>query len=222
MSELKFKLVAELAHPHLTLKLVTHGALLGPLAVAVLDLDLVVLDLGTVAIGSLPGQLDVASLGGDFRLVLSDSVRRFWRVNDQVGSGVLSPAPSVLGANPVVELLIGGQVSVDVTGLEILVFESDDVLPLLVFAAPFELQIVRNNGRASVKRISLFFPFEDNCGLGHRLSGGGPVHLEWNLLDSGSFNVPWREIGVALDVGGLDAHSDEGALVFPVVAFPEG
>lgn len=110
----------------------------------------------------------------------------------------------------------------DVAGFEVFVFESNDVLPLLVIASPFELHIVRDNARASVQRVSLFFPFEDNCGFGHGLSGGGPVHLEWNLLDSGSFHVPGREVGVALDVGGLDAHSDEGALVFPVVAFPEG
>jgi hypothetical protein len=142
LAELEFKLVAELAHPDLTLKFVT-GALFGPLEVVVLDLDLVVLDLGAVAIGSLPGQLDVACLCGHGRLDLSNLCGRLWRVNDQIGSGVLAPAPSVLGANPVVELLIDGQVSVDEAGLEISVFESDDILPLLVFdASLFELQVV--------------------------------------------------------------------------------
>lgn len=167
MSELKFKLVAELAHPHLTLELVADGALLEPLAVAVLDLDLVALDLGTVAVGRLPGQIDVASLSHDSGRVLIDRLRRFWRVNDQVGSGVLAPAPSVLGANPVVELHIGGQISVDVAGLEVLVFEADDVLPLLFFVSPFELEIVRDDRRATVQRVPLFFPFKDNCCLSH-------------------------------------------------------
>lgn len=154
--------VAQFAHSDLALELVSGGAFRNPFSFIVLDLHFEALNFRAVTVGSLPGNLNVSSLSNHSGFAFSNHFGSFRSLDYEVGRGVLTPAPSVLSTNSIMEYLIGGEVSMNIARFKVIFPESDKFLPLRALFRFLVLKAVGNDCRATVQRVPLLFPLEDD------------------------------------------------------------